>query len=191
MMFGCIHTSLYRVGSGGWSSDGIQVISNTTRRNVTTVLCNSTHLTSFAVLVDVAGGLEVPLVNCQLPNVLAILATRMLHTACRRSSRILAAFTNIITGYFRGRKTGTPNCLLHWLHHINHLSLHHCRLLPGYGVSNTYMSSRLGLLVVLRFSTERSFLWLFIISFTLIWPYLYCWDMWSSCLGLNWATVPE
>ena len=59
MMFGCIHTSLYRVGSGGWSSDGIQVISNTTRRNVTTVLCNSTHLTSFVVLVDVAGGLEV------------------------------------------------------------------------------------------------------------------------------------
>ena len=47
------------VGSGGWSSEGIQVISNITRGNVTTVLCNSTHLTSFAVLVDAAGGLEV------------------------------------------------------------------------------------------------------------------------------------
>ena len=51
----CTHS----VGSGGWSSEGIQVISNVTRGNVTTVLCNSTHLTSFAVLVDAAGGLEV------------------------------------------------------------------------------------------------------------------------------------
>ena len=51
--------SLHRVGTGGWSSDGIQVISNVTRGDVITVLCNSTHLTSFAVLVDVAGGLEV------------------------------------------------------------------------------------------------------------------------------------
>ena len=50
---------LCSVGRGGWSSDGIQVISNITRGDVTTVLCNSTHLTSFAVLVDVAGGLEV------------------------------------------------------------------------------------------------------------------------------------
>ena len=47
------------VGDGGWSSEGIKVISNITRGNFTTVLCNSTHLTSFAVLVDVAGGLEV------------------------------------------------------------------------------------------------------------------------------------
>ena len=53
----------HRVGSGGWSSEGIQVISNITRGNVTTVLCNSTHLTSFAVLVDVAGGLEVRLLG--------------------------------------------------------------------------------------------------------------------------------
>ena len=51
----CTHS----VGSGGWSSEGVRVISNITRGNVTTVLCNSTHLTSFAVLVDVAGGLEV------------------------------------------------------------------------------------------------------------------------------------
>ncbi|CAI8001269.1 Adhesion G protein-coupled receptor L1 [Geodia barretti] len=46
------------VGSGGWSSDGIQVISAVTKGNTTTVVCSSTHLTSFAVLVDVAGGLE-------------------------------------------------------------------------------------------------------------------------------------
>ena len=47
------------MGSGGWSSDGIQVISAVTKGNTTTVVCSSTHLTSFAVLVDVAGGLEV------------------------------------------------------------------------------------------------------------------------------------
>ena len=47
------------MGNGGWSSDGVQVISNETRGNLTTVQCSSTHLTSFAVLVDVAGGLEV------------------------------------------------------------------------------------------------------------------------------------
>jgi hypothetical protein len=47
------------VNKGGWSLEGIQVISSVTRDNVTTVVFNSTHLTSFAVLVDVAGGLEV------------------------------------------------------------------------------------------------------------------------------------
>ncbi|CAI7992619.1 Latrophilin-like protein LAT-2 [Geodia barretti] len=46
------------VNKGGWSLEGIQVISSVTRDNVTTVVFNSTHLTSFAVLVDVAGGLE-------------------------------------------------------------------------------------------------------------------------------------
>ena len=50
---------LYSVGTGGWSSEGTQVISNTMRDNVTTVVFISTHLTSFAVLVDVAGGHEV------------------------------------------------------------------------------------------------------------------------------------
>ena len=43
----------FSVGGGGWSSEGIQVISNITRDGVTTVQYNSTYLTSFAVLVDV------------------------------------------------------------------------------------------------------------------------------------------
>ena len=54
-----VNIPIHRVGTGGWSSEGIQVISTKLRGNVTTVLCNSTHLTSFAVLVDVAGELEV------------------------------------------------------------------------------------------------------------------------------------
>ena len=53
--------SLCRVGNGSWVSEGLQVVSNTTGANSTiSVACNSTHLTSFAVLVDVAGGHEVP-----------------------------------------------------------------------------------------------------------------------------------
>ena len=64
------------MGSGGWSSEGVQVISNITRGSVTTVLCNSTHLTSFAVLVDVAGGLEV----CMYVCVVAYNCKLLLHT---------------------------------------------------------------------------------------------------------------
>ena len=48
-----------RVGRGGWALEGVQVVSNKSGVNLTTVLCESTHFTSFAVLVDVAGGLEV------------------------------------------------------------------------------------------------------------------------------------
>ena len=41
-------------------SEGLQMVSNTTGANSTiSVACNATHLTSFAVLVDVAGGHEV------------------------------------------------------------------------------------------------------------------------------------
>ena len=56
---GLMHISLHRVGTGGWSSEGTQLISNITRDNVSTVVFTSIHLTSFAVLVDVAGGHEV------------------------------------------------------------------------------------------------------------------------------------
>ena len=51
--------SLYSVGSGSWVTDGISITDNMTVGNVTSVQCQSTHLTSFAVLVDVAGGLQV------------------------------------------------------------------------------------------------------------------------------------
>ena len=49
----------YSVGHGGWASDGIATSGIKTEGNVTSVQCLSTHLTSFAVLVDVAGGLQV------------------------------------------------------------------------------------------------------------------------------------
>ena len=40
-------------------SDGINTSSIITDGNTTSVQCESTHFTSFAVLVDVAGGLQV------------------------------------------------------------------------------------------------------------------------------------
>lgn len=46
------------IGSGGWAYDGVEMVSNETEDGVTTIICNSTHLTSFAVLVDVSGTLN-------------------------------------------------------------------------------------------------------------------------------------
>ena len=45
----------YSVGSGGWSTDNVTTVISSTYENKTTVKCSSTHLTSFAVLVNVAG----------------------------------------------------------------------------------------------------------------------------------------
>ncbi len=46
-------------GEGQWSSQNVFTIGNISANLTTTVQCVSTHLTSFAVLVDVAGGLKV------------------------------------------------------------------------------------------------------------------------------------
>ena len=51
------------VGNGSWVVSGVTTNRQTTSGNSTNVQCTSTHLTSFAVLVDVAGGLEVYIVN--------------------------------------------------------------------------------------------------------------------------------
>ena len=48
-----------RVDNGGWAPEGLEQMSNKTSGNLITVECNSTHLTSFAVLMDVAGGQQV------------------------------------------------------------------------------------------------------------------------------------
>ena len=45
------HVLAYR---GDWDTEGVRVVSIDI--NTSTVICNSTHLTSFAVLVDVSGG---------------------------------------------------------------------------------------------------------------------------------------
>ena len=46
---------LFRIGSGGFSTDGVVTASISRRDGVTTVQCLSYHTTSFAVLVNVAG----------------------------------------------------------------------------------------------------------------------------------------
>lgn len=62
----CLAFFVCSIGSGSWITDGITITSNLTVGNVTSVQCHSTHLTSFAVLVDVAGGLQV---CCECHNI--------------------------------------------------------------------------------------------------------------------------
>ena len=50
---------VYRIGSGSWATAGVATEDIRVIGNLTAVQCSSAHLTSFAVLVDVAGGLRV------------------------------------------------------------------------------------------------------------------------------------
>lgn len=54
------------IGNGSWTTAGIttdDVMTQSTKSGpLTTITCRSTHLTSFAVLVDVVGGLEVKII---------------------------------------------------------------------------------------------------------------------------------
>ena len=52
------------IGNGSWITAGITTDDVVTKGNLTIVTCRSTHLTSFAVLVDVVGGLAVILMYC-------------------------------------------------------------------------------------------------------------------------------
>ena len=47
------------IGSGGWILTGVQTVNGMVDGNITVVQCESTHLTSFAVLVDVSGASQV------------------------------------------------------------------------------------------------------------------------------------
>ena len=49
----------YSLGNGSWKNVGVTTDDVTTTENITNVQCSSKHLTSFAVLVDVSGGLKV------------------------------------------------------------------------------------------------------------------------------------
>ena len=48
-----------RIGNGSFATDGVDTDSNNTVNGSTSVHCLSNHTTSFAVLVDVGGGLQV------------------------------------------------------------------------------------------------------------------------------------
>ena len=50
----------HRIGNGSWTNDGVMTSGvDAIDGNTTMIQCTSTHLTSFAVLVSVAKGLEV------------------------------------------------------------------------------------------------------------------------------------
>lgn len=54
----------FSIGDGGWAFDGIEMTSVTENDDGQMVVnCMSTHLTSFAVLVDVSGSLSVSSYN--------------------------------------------------------------------------------------------------------------------------------
>ena len=60
-MITCTHaTRTHRVGSGSWRTDGVSMMSQqiSSDGQTVTVYCNATHLTSFAVLVDLSGTLN-------------------------------------------------------------------------------------------------------------------------------------
>ena len=50
---------IHRIGSGSWATAGVTTDDIRTTGSFSTVQCSSAHLTSFAVLVDVTGGLRV------------------------------------------------------------------------------------------------------------------------------------
>lgn len=60
---------IFSVGEGGWAFDGIEMTSVTENDDGQMVVnCQSTHLTSFAVLVDVSGSLSVSLLHVSVVN---------------------------------------------------------------------------------------------------------------------------
>ena len=48
---------IYKNSRGGWDTKGVTVVRD--NRKKSTIICSSTHLTSFAVLVDVSDGHKV------------------------------------------------------------------------------------------------------------------------------------
>ena len=100
--------SQHSVGTGSWISVGIETTSIEIDVNTTTVECESSHLTSFAVLVDVAGGHQVYYINN--------------HSKCYK-------IVYSITGYFWRRTDCITDHLLHWLCHIGCLPHNCCSIL--------------------------------------------------------------
>ena len=92
------------VGSGSWVMSGVTTHNYSSEENHTTVQCSSTHLTSFAVLVDVAGVLVVGIISGVDPN----------------RSRLYSIVLH--TGYRKLRKKCTSNCVLYRLCNFHSVS---------------------------------------------------------------------
>ena len=86
--------------------------------NTSTITCNSTHLTSFAVLVDVSGGHnvrnhDIVLYSCGI-NAIATISVHTYVYMC-------AFICNFLIGYFRTRKKSFIYSLIYWLWNINNM----------------------------------------------------------------------
>ena len=79
---------------GGWDSTGV----TTTSISNNTITCNSSHLTSFAVLVDVAGG----------------------HRVCKIEHSTVS-LDYFHSGIFGGRTESIVNSIIYWVWNINSL----------------------------------------------------------------------
>ena len=140
----------FSIGSGGWISDGVRTVQSTrSSQGRTTVQCESTHLTSFAVLVDITGvrtcmpwetGIDY---ECLLsptpckPLIIILLKSRlsmyMLQYVFMHWS-MLTAWHNVYHNQFLGKFSagGFESCFLHWMCYITCLSdySHHFLLVP-------------------------------------------------------------
>ena len=86
-----------RVGNGGFVSDGVTTQSNISMNSLTTVTCLSNHLTTFAVLVDVAGVVcmfSYTIIRCSSCVILKYL------TGITRIAPLDANFTTTTSYYF-------------------------------------------------------------------------------------------
>ena len=99
----------HSVGYGNWELDGETANNITTEGDATTVQCLSTHLTSFTVLVDVAGGLQV----CQYVTAVIMIAYIT-----------IIVVTDVLTGHACRGTQGLTNYIIHWMCHFFCLSYH-------------------------------------------------------------------
>ena len=76
----CIILCIYRIGNSSWATSGVTTDDIRTVGNLTTVQCSSAHLTSFAVLVDVTGGLSVSSICNIMYTKIRILTTLLFTT---------------------------------------------------------------------------------------------------------------
>ena len=94
---------LCSIGNGGWISDGVRTVGSSGHsQGRTTVQCESTHLTSFAVLVDVHG------------------VRKHMHYMKSVSDRNWTEYFIQFSGTFSAGSSAS--CLLHWVCHIPQLS---------------------------------------------------------------------
>ncbi len=73
-------THTHSIGSGSWETDGVAMMSQewSADNKTLTITCNATHLTSFAVLVDLSGTLDagVSLVAAYCMHIYIVYITR-------------------------------------------------------------------------------------------------------------------